>query len=63
MSWFASNNKLLSGVILVRVTPGVTWIQPYIYVSIFLLDPIPFAPSKGIGDRPIKFCIIIGKIS
>ena len=25
-------NKLLGGVILLRVTPGVTWTQPYIYI-------------------------------
>ena len=26
--------KLLGGLILLRVTPGVTWIQPYIYIYI-----------------------------
>ena len=30
------NNKLLSGVILLRVTPGVTWTQPYIYIYIYI---------------------------
>ena len=29
-------NKLLGGVILLRITPGVTWIQPYIYVDTHL---------------------------
>ena len=28
-------NKLLSGVILFRVTPGVTWTQHYIYIYIY----------------------------
>ena len=26
-------NKLLGGVKLLRVTPGVTWTQPYIYIQ------------------------------
>ena len=25
-------NKLLGDVVLLRVTPGVTWTQPYIYI-------------------------------
>ena len=29
--------KLLDGVILLRVTPGVTWTQP-IYIYIYILD-------------------------
>ena len=32
-------NKLLGGVTLLRVTLGLTWIQPYIYILAFkLLD-------------------------
>ena len=31
-SKYEFNNKLLSGVTLFRVTPGVTWTQPYIYI-------------------------------
>ena len=27
------NNKLLNGITLLRVTPGVTWTQLYIYIS------------------------------
>ena len=34
-SKYEFNNKLLSGVILLRVTPGVTWTQPYIYIYIY----------------------------
>ena len=30
-SKYEFNNKLLGGIILIRVTSGVTWIQPYIY--------------------------------
>ena len=30
-------NKLLGGVTLLRVIPGVTWTQPYIYIYIYLL--------------------------
>ena len=29
-------NKLLSSVTLLKVTPGVTWIQPYIYIYIYV---------------------------
>ena len=29
-------NKLLSSVTLLKVTPGVTWIQPYIYIYIYI---------------------------
>ena len=29
-------NKLLGGVILFRITPDVTWIQPYIYIYIYV---------------------------
>ena len=29
--------KLLGGLTLLRVTPGVTWIQPYIYIHTFFL--------------------------
>ena len=32
-------NKLLGGVTLLRITPGVTWTQPiYIYIYIYWLD-------------------------
>ena len=32
-------NKLLGGVTLFRITPGVTWTQPiYIYIYIYWLD-------------------------
>ena len=35
-------NKLLGGVILLRVTPGVTWTQPYIYIDTHAYDfPLP----------------------
>ena len=30
-SKYEFNNKLLGGIILIRVTLGVTWTQPYIY--------------------------------
>ena len=34
-------NKLLGGVTLLRVTPGVTWIQPiYIYIYIYIYTHI-----------------------
>ena len=36
-SKYEFNNKLLSGVTLFRVTPGVTWTQPYIYIYIYNL--------------------------
>ena len=29
-------NKLLGGVILFRITPDVTWIQPYIYICMYV---------------------------
>ena len=29
-------NKLLDGVTLLRVTLGVTWIEPYIYIYIYM---------------------------
>ena len=29
-------NKLLDGVTLLRVTLGVTWIEPYIYIYIYI---------------------------
>ena len=29
-------NKLLGGVTLLRVIPGVTWTQPYIYIYIYI---------------------------
>ena len=29
-------NNLLGGVTLFRVTPGVTWTQPYIYIYIYI---------------------------
>ena len=32
-SKYEFNNKLLGGVTLLRVTPGVTWTQLYIYIS------------------------------
>ena len=32
LSKFVSNNKLLSDVISLKVTLGVTWIQLYIYI-------------------------------
>ena len=31
-SKYEFNNKLLDGVILLRVTSGVTWTQPHIYI-------------------------------
>ena len=34
-SKYEFNNKLLDGVILLRVTPCVTWTQPYIYIYIY----------------------------
>ena len=30
------NNKLLNGITLLRITPSVTWIQPYIYIYIYI---------------------------
>ena len=33
-SKYEFNNKLLDGIILLRVTPCVTWTQPYIYIYI-----------------------------
>ena len=36
LSKFVSNNKLLSGVISLKVTLGVTWTQLYIYNSIVI---------------------------
>ena len=33
-SKYEFNNKLFSGVTLLRVIPGVTWTQPFIYVYI-----------------------------
>ena len=35
-SKYEFNNKLLSGVTLFRVTLGVTWTQPYIYIYIYI---------------------------
>ena len=34
-SKYEFNNKLLSGVTLIIVTPSVTWIQPYIFVCVW----------------------------
>ena len=34
-SKYEFNNKLLDGVILLRVTSGVTWTQPHIYIYIY----------------------------
>ena len=35
-------NKKLGGVILFRVTPGVTWTQPiYVYIYILIVEVIP----------------------
>ena len=31
------NNKLLGGVILLKVTPSISWIQPYIYIYIYII--------------------------
>ena len=36
LSKFTTNNKLLSGVILLRVTLSVTWTQLYIYIYIYI---------------------------
>ena len=33
-------NELLDGVTLLRVTPDVTWTQPYIYIYIYIHTPI-----------------------
>ena len=35
-SKYEFNNKLLSGVTLLRVTLGVIWTQPYIYTYIYI---------------------------
>ena len=35
-SKYEFNNKLLDGVILLRVTSGVTWTQPHIYIYIYI---------------------------
>ena len=34
-SKYKFNNKLLGGITLLRITPGVTWTQPYIYIYIY----------------------------
>ena len=44
-SKYEFNNKLLSGVTLLRVTLGVTWTQPYIYIYI---SQTPNYPSHDI---------------
>ena len=43
-SKYEFNNKLLTGVILLRVTPCVTWIQPYIYMRLLKVinQKVPF---------------------
>ena len=38
LSIFATNEKILSGVKLLKVTPGVTRIQPYIYIYIYIYE-------------------------
>ena len=47
-------NKLLEDVILLRVTPGVTWTQPYIYIYIYAMGsnytffkPLDLSISNG----------------
>ena len=35
-SKYKFNNKLLGGVTLLRVTPDITWTQPYIYIYIYI---------------------------
>ena len=34
-SKYKFNNKLLGGITLLRITSGVTWTQPYIYIYIY----------------------------
>ena len=34
-SKYKFNNKLLGGITLLRITPGVTWTQPSIYIYIY----------------------------
>ena len=37
-SKYKFNNKLLGDITLLRITPGVTWTQPYIYIYILVCE-------------------------
>ena len=47
-SKYEFNNKLLNGITLLRVTLGVTWIQPYIYIYIDLATPSNWKKTQKI---------------
>ena len=59
-------NKLLDGVTLLKVTPGVTWTEPlYIYISLFFLLVEYLVAPVNIGTTPnyINICFYLFSFS
>ena len=61
LSKFASNNNLLSGVILLRVIPGVTWTQLYIYIYAFY-DTLISHNMHSLYNLKVKYSFILSKL-
>ena len=54
-SKYEFNNKLLDSVTLLRVTPYITWTQPYIYIYIYIYISIYKRSISKINNNTFEY--------